>query len=136
MLKLETRSKTSSLDRNSFDDLEDDIVGPCIRESTNDTPPKGTKIVKTSVAALSKRQKAKGGKGKQSSLSSSLHSSGPLHGLSCGSKDLSNLMTSNRGKRNSTLETGFSSKQKKTLSNQGSCSSLSSLIKSKLKQEE
>ena len=45
-------------------------------------------------------------------------------------------MNSNRSKRNSIHELQQSFKQKKTLSNQGSCSSLSSLIKTKQRQEE
>ena len=61
-------------------------------------------------------------------------------GISGGSKDLSNmLMNSSRGKRSSYAEmqnATFSTKQKKTLSNQGSCSSLSSLIKTKLRPDD
>lgn len=37
--QLETRSQASSLERKSFDDLEDEI-GPSLRESTLETPPK------------------------------------------------------------------------------------------------
>jgi hypothetical protein len=54
------------------------------------------------------------------------------HGNSGGSKDLAtNLPSSRSNKRNSIheLQQNFSAKQKKTLSNNGSCSSLSSLIK-------
>ena len=134
--QLETRSQASSLERNSFDGLQDEI-GTSLRESTLETPPKGeTKLSKTSAAHLSKRNK-KQGKQRKSSRSS-LHSTGPNNvlGVSGGSKELgSMLMNSNRGKRNSIhdMQQTFTAKQKKTLSNQGSCSSLSSLIKTKLR---
>ena len=56
----ETRSHASSLERNSFSDLEDEI-GSNLRENNGDTPTKGgVKVVKTSVAHLSKRNKNKG----------------------------------------------------------------------------
>ena len=72
-----------------------------------------------------------------------MHSSGQpviLGGLSGGSKDLNQMLlsSSRTGKRNSIqeLQQNFSAKQKKTLSNNGSCSSLSSLIKTKMRQED
>ena len=55
--QLETRSQASSLERNSFDGLEDEI-GTSLRESTLETPPKGeTKLCKTSAAHLKKKNK-------------------------------------------------------------------------------
>ena len=59
--QLETRSQASSLERNSFDDLQDEMIGASLRENpNNETPPKGggVKVVKTSVAHL-KQRKAK-----------------------------------------------------------------------------
>ena len=50
----ETRSQTSSLDRNS---LDDDPIGGALVSNTDETPIKGTKTIKTSVAALSKKNK-------------------------------------------------------------------------------
>ena len=71
----ETRSQASSLERNSFDDIDDDmIVGPSTIDSKNnnaETPTKGKKNNKTSVAALSKKAKNKNRNQSKSSLRSS-----------------------------------------------------------------
>ena len=95
----ETRSQTSSLDRNS---LDDDPIGGAFVPDADEAPIKGTKTIKTSVAALSKKNK---NKNKNNSSRSSLHSSGPINipaGLSGGSKDLNQMVLGGKGnKRNS-----------------------------------
>ena len=91
--QLGTRSQASSLERDQFEGLEDEI-GESLRENTQETPPKGSgknKLGKTSAAHLSKRNKKQGKKYRKTSRSSV-----------SGSKDFGNtLMDSNRGKRNS-----------------------------------